>query len=279
MRRFIQQIQFVKTHGSATTFRVSGLEAAPTFRTQATSLVTRHHSGGCAGLFSTILLFAGGFLIRASAQGLETDDRSWIDQPVSAELAKFSAEKHPYPKDKNLIAVFCQENAIWWGRMRVFKQNGDRVEWAAAFPKKYIEERGGNVVSCKWLSFRMLENPVLELIESTHMGNGSLWLLELEGKEFRVLLNTPVKGGYWQPAPGFDLPREGKARFEGDHLTVEYRQAKEEKYPTVILSGSVSITDMLERDLPSKPYYQECTWNNEKRAFVSRTPSPGKPAQ
>ncbi|HEX7261799.1 MAG TPA: hypothetical protein VF258_08290, partial [Luteolibacter sp.] len=129
------------------------------------------------------------------AQNTSTTDRDWVAEAISAQYAQFqSVSIYPCPSDKTLLAAYCESEEGWWGHMRVFKQTGDRVEWAATFPEEYVKERGHYVVSSRWTSFPMLENPVLELIESTHMGNGSLWLLELSRRDFRVILHTPVRG-------------------------------------------------------------------------------------
>ncbi|MBK1814835.1 hypothetical protein JIN84_04365 [Luteolibacter yonseiensis] len=117
----------------------------------------------------------------------------------------------------------------------------------------------------------MLENPVLELIESTHMGNGSLWLLEMDGRELRLLLQVRVSGRCWSDEPGFGIPPHGEARFEGAGLKVEYLQANG-KETTVKLAGSLAITDMEGNAKPSCGYQQLCVWNGEKRIFETGRP-------
>ncbi len=229
-------------------------------------------------LLATLWL-TGGLLVSASAQDIATTNREWVNQPVSSQFANFqSIALYPHPTDQSILAAYCVNEGKWRGHMRVFKHEGDKIEWAAVFPEEYIEQIGHYVVSCRWKSFSMLKNPVLELVDSTHMGNGALWLLELDGKEFRVLLNTAVKGGYWAPKPEFQVPPEGKASFNGDHLTVNYRKAPGEKFETVVLTGSVSITDMSDKELPSKPFYQEFTWDKEKHVFIVHPPTPRKAA-
>lgn len=217
---------------------------------------------------------------RLEAQDIATTNRDWISEPISSQYVKFrSFTVYPCPSDKTMVATYCESEESWWGHLRVFKHNGNKVEWAAVFPPKYIEERGHYIVSCHWKSLDVLTSPVLELIESTHMGNGALWLLEVSGKELRLLLCIPVRGDYWGREPEFEIPPEGEARFAGNHLKVDYQRAVGEKDVAVVLTGSLLVTDMEGKKLPARGYRQQCTWNNDKRVFEVQPPKATKPAE
>ena len=213
------------------------------------------------------------------AEDVFTNDRDWVGEAISEQYAKFkSVSIYPCPSDKTLLAAYCEYDEAWWGHMRVFKQSGDRVVWAATFPDEYINERGHYIVSSRWKSFPMMENPVLELIESSHMGNGSLWLLELNGREFRVILHTSVRGRFWSTEPEFEIPPNGEAKFEGEHLKIEYLTTEPDTV-TVQLTGQLSITDMQGKKQPSCNFYQVCKWNSAKKIFDAQQPRKIKEAE
>jgi hypothetical protein len=208
--------------------------------------------------------------------GLRAEDRSmtnrdWVSEPVSAQFSKFqSVTVRTCPSDGSILATYCEREKGWWGHMRVFKQSGDRVEWAAGFPDDYVKARGHYVESARWISCPMIDHPVLELVESTHMGNGSLWLLELVGQEFRLILKAPVLGRCWSDEPEFGIPPEGEARFK--EVRIEYVPENHDENATVKLSGSLEIMDMAGNAKPPCGYEQRCVWNRDKRIFEVRRP-------
>jgi hypothetical protein len=213
------------------------------------------------------------------AEDTSTVNRAWVSEPVSEQYGKFQTVTiYPCPTDKKLLAAYCEREEAWWGHMRVYKQSGDHVEWAATFPEEYIKERGHYVVSSRWTSLPMVENPVLELIESTHMGNGSLWLMELEGREFRLLLHTSVRGRLWCTDPEFGIPPNGEAKFEGSHLNISYPRSSDGTV-SVQLDGKLSITDMEGKKLPPCNFYQVCTWSTAKKVFEAQKPRKNKDAE
>lgn len=223
-----------------------------------------------------ILLFA---VSRLRAEDASTTNRDWVAEAISAQYAKFkSICVHPCPSDRTLLAAYCEIEEAWWGHMRVFKQSGDRVEWAATFPEEYIKERGHYVISSNWTWFPMMENPVLELIESTHIGNGSLWLLELKGRNFRVILHTPVRGQFWSTEPEFEIPAGGQAMFVGSHLRIEYLRSETDAV-TIQLSGQLSITDMQGKKEAACNFHQVCKWNVDRRIFEAQRPRKIKEAE
>ena len=229
------------------------------------------------GCFCAIVAALLGVVGRVMAKNTSTKNQDWAGEPFSSQFEKFeTVTVVPHPSDKSIVAANCERAKQWWGEIRLFKHLGDKIEWTAVFPKDYLESRGTYVVSCRWVPLAMLKQPALELIESTHMGNGSLWLFELNGKELRSLLHTPVRGYYWQPEAVFGVPREGEARYVGAHLNVEYGKEEGAEFESVVLTGEVSIQDLTGKELPTKSYEQRCIWDSDKRVFTARPPSSPK---
>ncbi len=175
-------------------------------------------------------------------------------------------------EDQQIVAVYCEQEPQWWGRLAVYHRSGDSIDWQFAFPKLYEEHRGHYVVRFRWISLRQTSKPVLEVIESTHMGNGSLRIWEADGRGLRLLLDTVVRGRFWSAPPAFGVPEHGEAHFEGDHLGIEYRRSADQAADSILLTGSVRIEDIQGRPLPSRRFEQTCLWDSTKRVFVVQTP-------
>lgn len=177
------------------------------------------------------------------------------------------------PDEPQIVAAYSEREPQWWGRLQVFHRKGDSIAWEYAFPADYEEYRGHYVVRFRWVRLKQITKPVLEVIESTHMGNGSLRIWEVEGRKLRLLLDTTVRGRFWSVPEAFGVPVNGEARFEGDHLQVEYRRAAGENANVVGLTGRVAIQDLEERALPSRKFEQICVWDAAKRIFVAQSPT------
>lgn len=177
------------------------------------------------------------------------------------------------PADERILAVYCEREPQWWGRIAVYHRSGDTIDWTYAFPKSYEERRGHYVVSFRWIGLKQVPNPVLEVIESTHKGNGSLRLFETNGRELRLLLETEVRGRFWSAPASFGVPEDGEAYFEGSHLSIRYVGGPDQTADSISLTGSVRIEDMRGKALPSRKYAQSCLWDPDKRKFIPQTPT------
>jgi hypothetical protein len=182
-------------------------------------------------------------------------------------------EFYSHPSDKGIVAAYCERDRQWWGEMTVLHHAEGKVDWEFKFPEMYTEWRGHYVVRCRWVTLEQVKSPVLELIESTHMGNGSVFLFELQGKELRLLLHTKVRGQLFDDLEIFGVPLHGTAYIKGDHLDVEYETSSDKESDVVVLSGTIEIADMEERPRPSRKYEQRCLWDAEKRVFVPADPT------
>jgi hypothetical protein len=177
---------------------------------------------------------------------------------------------HDHP---NIVAVYCEREPEWWGRLFVYQRSGDAIDWRYSYPDSYEEFRGHYVVRYRWIPLKQTDKPVLEVIESTHMGNGSLRLWELDGRTLRLLLETTVRGRFWDPPAVFGVPEHGEARFEGDHLTVEYQRPSGQEFDSIHLTGSIQISDIEGKAMPSRRFEQICRWDPAQRIFSAQAPT------
>lgn len=202
-----------------------------------------------------------------------TADRSWWDKPVAGIVAEFpDARLMPCPADEKLVAVYCEKYPQWWGHLRVFRRDGDRVEWGAGYPEEYLEERGHYIVTCRWVTLATVANPVILLVESSHMGNGSLFLMELDGKEFRVLLSVSARGRVWSNDPALELPFEGAALFAGKHPEISFVKEGGRADGAVVLDGGIEIIDQEYEVVGRKHFSQRCVWDEAKRRYSVGVP-------
>ncbi|WP_138084183.1 hypothetical protein [Phragmitibacter flavus] len=173
----------------------------------------------------------------------------------------------------DIVAVYCEREPQWSGRLFIYQRSGEDIDWQYSYPDSYEEFRGHYVVRFRWIPLKQTMKPVLEVIESTYMGNGSLRVWELDGRTLRLLLETTVRGRYWDASAVFAVPEHGEARFDGDHLAVEYQRPSGEEFDSIHLSGSIQITDIEGRAIPSRKYEQVCRWDPAKRVFVAQAPT------
>jgi hypothetical protein len=155
----------------------------------------------------------------------------------------------------------------------MYHHSGDKIDWAYTFPQGYEEWRGNYLVRCRWIKLAQVASPVLELIESTHMGNGSVSLFEVKDGALRLLLREAVRGRCFEYLDAFGMPADAKVRFEGEHLSIDYQALGSEKVDSVVLTGKLSGEDIGGNALLAKNYRKVCRWNSGKQIFESSPPT------
>ncbi|RYD27593.1 MAG: hypothetical protein EOP86_24295 [Verrucomicrobiaceae bacterium] len=174
------------------------------------------------------------------------------------------------PADQSVVAVYSEREPQWSGNLAVYHRTGDTIDWPFTFPKSYEEHRGHYVVRFRWITLRQSEHPVLEVVESTHMGNGSLRLFEIEGRKLRLLLDTVVRGRFRNPPAAFGVREHAEAYFVGPHLNVEYQSRSDQTADSILLTGSVRIEDMAGKESPPRGFAQTCAWDDARRVFIAQ---------
>jgi hypothetical protein len=194
-----------------------------------------------------------------------------LREGLALQIPKFKRTTFtPHPERNGIVAVNCEIAPFWWGRLRVFHHAADKIDWIASEPASYLENRGHYVLSCEWRHLEKLQMWVLEVFESTHMGNGSLWLFALDGRALRVLLHTTARGKFLQPPPDLVVPQLGETHLVEDHLSIDYRAAEGAAAEAIFLTGTIAALDSKGRQQSTKPYAETWTWDATKRVF-SRT--------
>lgn len=185
------------------------------------------------------------------------------------------------PNHPSIIAAYTEHEARWTGRLAIYHRTGDTIDWEYSFPEDYEKFRGHYVVRFRWVTLPQVPEPVLEIIESTHMGNGSLRVFEIENRSLRLLGEATIRGRFWfkeSDRTTFHIPDIGaEALFEGEHLRVSYREKGDPSVSSIHLGGMISVQDMGGNVMPPRRFEQIHTWDKAKRLFVAEEPTSPSP--
>ena len=211
------------------------------------------------------------FLLLISNVSGSFEDRysseTWIEEGIAHQFSKFNSITFTsLPADDHIVAVNCEYDFDWSGRLLVFHHTENQVDWFAEFPKSYTEFRGSYVVSCRWIYLNSLDEWALEVIESTHRGNGSMWLWSLNDKKLQLLLHTKVRGQIWDSAIA-SIPMNGEAFFVED-LKPTYGFSPDVDPPSVTLTGDIITYDVTGEEVATTPYSEKWIWDEKKRIFT-----------
>lgn len=227
-----------------------------------------------------IVILLGVLGLRSPAVDAPMRDMEWANQPVSSMAKDFERiTDRPAPSNEKLRAVYCEDRKEWWGHLRVFKQSGDKVEWVARLPAEGPTGRGLDIESFRWVELSSTSNPVLEIFGNTHRGNGYYWILELVGREFRVLLNTKAGGEHpdLPPALAAKIHPLGGAIFRGN-LEIAYGRKQDSPEfdrfrpkpgpEQITFRGKVILRGPQEQNLSEHPYEEKWIWDTKRRVFL-----------
>ena len=143
----------------------------------------------------------------------------------------------------------------------------------AKLPEQYAKDKAHYLLSLDWHYLRKLRIWVLQVFDSTHHGNGSLWLFTLDGRDLRLLLHASAVGTCWSD-PHLNLSVEGgDAWFLGEHLCVAYPVLRSAACESVVLTGTVAVADEADNKvLSTEPYTETWKWDRHKRIFIRVQP-------
>lgn len=170
----------------------------------------------------------------------------------------------PHPENQKVSALHCEHEARWWGKLVVVQQDGDVVTGFVSLPADYLEGSGHFVRDLSWRKIREV-GWVLQIFDSTHRGNGSLWLLELKDARMHTLMTTRA------------VADNDECRFDHGQLQIEYLDEDVSKPVSLRLHGTEHKVDEFGRSSDRK-VDEQWTWDAAKRVFVIKvaTETPSK---
>lgn len=227
-------------------------------------------------IMKTSLLIVLSFLaLPGFARDDASSDEAWLRLGFSKQLGKFkSTTLVPHPGESGIVAASCETDPSWWGSVYVLHHTADQVNWVATFPKEYRQNHGHYILSCQWRRLEHLGLWVLEIFDSTHMGNGSLWLFSLEGPDLRLLLHATARGRYLEPPADLKVPPLAETRLIEEHLHADYHPTVNgtANAEAVHLTGTIAVLDQEDKELSRAPFTEVWTWDAGKRVFIQTRP-------
>lgn len=200
------------------------------------------------------LCLAGCSSIRSVDLNLaETAIRSWHLRLDPEPLAR--VEVTPVPGRPDLFLAICDTQAGWWGSFGLYHLAEAAIDWEGTCSDGPDEQSIHRIRVVQVPGFR---GPLVEVFGMTHMGNGNLYLYELQGKAHLQLL---IKN------KAVDSHCDGET-FRGGHLEATYRDENGDGSVDLVLSGDIEEWD--EKGivvLRSRPCRRVFLWNSALGRF------------
>lgn len=183
------------------------------------------------------------------------DEARWRLEGLTRATNSFvSVTRVPHPEGKKVSALHCERESRWWGDLVVVKHEGDVVSGLVSLPADYLGNAGHYVRDISWRNIREV-GWVLQVLTSTHRGNGSLWLLELKDGQMRSLMHTRA------------VADNDERWFDHGQLQIEYMDTDTSKPVILRLHGTEHQINEDGRQSDTK-VEERWLWDAAKRQFV-----------
>ena len=164
-------------------------------------------------------------------------------------------EAFPVPNSPNLCVAICDHEPRWWGFFGLYELQDGQVVWQADCEQAPDENSIRWLQACKLSGFAA---PIVEVYGMTHMGNGNLYLYELQNRKLVLLLTTRAVDDHW--GDGFVF-RDGR-------LVPEYVDLNGDGVTDLMLNGDVEEREEHGNRLVSiHPWQMVFLWDKESHRF------------
>lgn len=161
----------------------------------------------------------------------------------------------PVKESPATYVAICDWDPHWWGEFTCFKYQRNRVEWTAECDEQPAEQSIHDIRSFRLKGW---EHSIIEVFGCTHMGNGDLYLYELDGRSLRLVLKTRAVDFHCDDAV-----------FHGGKLSPEYRDLNGDGMPDVRLTGRIDhLQEMKSEILRSEDYARTFLWSPTRHRFT-----------
>lgn len=183
------------------------------------------------------------------------DEARWKREGLIRATNSFvQTTRAPHPENAQISAFHCERESRWWGNLVVVRHDGDAMFGFVSLPADYLENAGHYVRDISWRKIREV-GWVLQVLTSTHRGNGSLWLLEIRDGKMCSLMNTRA------------VAENNERWFDHGQLQIEYMDTDTSKPVIMRLHGTEHQLDEDGRQSDKKveAYW---VWEASKRLFL-----------
>lgn len=187
----------------------------------------------------------------------DIDEAKWKQDGLTKSSSVFAqVTRAPHPDNKAISALHCETEADWWGKLVVVRHDDDVVRGFLTLPDDYLQGAGHYVRSFSWHRLREV-GWVLQVFTSTHRGNGSLWLFEIEGDRLRTLMTARA------------VADNDECWFDHGQLQVEHLDGDVTKPISLRLHGIEHRVDEFARKTERK-IEEHWVWQDKQRMFVTQ---------
>ena len=163
------------------------------------------------------------------------------------------------------IAILIIEQH-WWEGLSVIKFNKCHIVWTAKFDTPPSAQ---SILSARQIILKGIPNPVVEVFDKSHMGNGDYYLYELEGKSMRLLVSTRAVDFCYDSETEMPNTLQFYSRvFKGGQLKPRYIDINKDGVADIKLNGIIQIFD--DSGKLVREYYAQkiFLYNKTKNKFI-----------
>ncbi len=165
----------------------------------------------------------------------------------------------PIQQDNGIFVAVYHHMNHWAEDAVLLRYREKQIEWTTRIP-----QTAQSIPSVKKLQLKGFTDPIIEIIEETHQGNGFLCLYRIEDKQLHPLLQTKL----------LDQGTDGIG-FRGGRIKNEYRDMNSDGFDDVLLSGLIDhFNDDNESSRPdlTETYQKIFFWNQLNLTFAESIP-------
>ena len=139
--------------------------------------------------------------------------------------------------DPTLFIALLVTEYNWWESISIVKFQKGQILWTARFDTLPSSQ---SILSARQISLKGIPNPLIEVFDETHMGNGFYYLYELRGKTIRLLASTRAVDN--NDDGEIEIIHKSYSRlFKGGQLKPTYIDINKDGHTDIKLTGTIQI--------------------------------------
>ena len=170
-------------------------------------------------------------------------------------------------KDPSLFIANLETSKDWFGEIQIGRWENNQLEWLPIISPP-VEQ---SIYEFCFVDIKGIVSPVVEVYGSTHIGNGNLYLYEIEDKQVKLILEVSAVDSYYDSIYQPDnLERFGYSYcgeiFRNKKLKSDYQDLNNDNIAEVILSGWL---DFYCEDIEKKNYEKIKNYKQDELIKIS----------